>query len=80
MVFTKNIIKNKYLRIGLLNARSLNTGQDELLVTIRNHTPDLVAINETWLKDGEDELAPIIPNYKFVHRARQQKMGGGNQR
>lgn len=67
----------KLLKLGLLNARSLNTGKDELLITILNYAPDILAINETWLKTGEEELAPVIPNYRFVHRARKCKRGGG---
>lgn len=67
----------KCLRIGLLNARSLNTGTDELFVTFSKQKPDILAINETWIKEGEENLAPIIPNYKFTHRARKNKRRGG---
>jgi hypothetical protein len=69
--------KNHALRLGLLNARSLNTGSDELLVMVQNNSPDILAINETWLKTGEECLAPVIPDYKFLYRARQGKRGGG---
>lgn len=67
----------KRLRFGLLNARSLNTGKDELYVSILNNAPDILALNETWLKSGEEELAPPFPHYKFLHRARRGKRGGG---
>lgn len=70
-------LKKKYLRLGLLNARSLNTGKDELHVTILKHTPDILAINETWLKEGEESLAPKFSNYRFIHKARKTKKGGG---
>lgn len=70
-------IRNKSLRLGLINARSLMTGRDELMVTVMTHTPDILAINETWLKPGEDQLAPELTSYKFIHRARQGKRGGG---
>ncbi|XP_045541842.1 uncharacterized protein LOC106718371 [Papilio machaon] len=65
------------LRLGLLNIRSINTGQDELTATLLNYSPDIVALNETWLKSGEEAAVPSIPNYKFLHRARQGKKGGG---
>lgn len=60
--------KNKSLTLGLLNVGSLNTGQDELIVTI---------LNESWIKPGEELLAPDLPNYKFVHKGRYGKKGGG---
>ncbi|CAH2100185.1 unnamed protein product [Euphydryas editha] len=69
--------ERKNLRFGLLNARSLNTGKDELLVSVLKYAPDILAINETWIKTGEEVLAPAIPNYRFLHRARQDKRGGG---
>lgn len=69
--------KRRCLKIGLLNARSLNTGQDELFATFENYRPDILAINETWLPDGQENLAPAIPNYIFLHKARKNKKGGG---
>ena len=66
-----------FMRLGLLNARSLNTGSDELFVTVQKNIPDILAINETWLKAGEESLAPVLPGYKFLHKARQGKKGGG---
>ncbi|XP_013174571.1 PREDICTED: RNA-directed DNA polymerase from mobile element jockey-like, partial [Papilio xuthus] len=56
---------------------SINTGQDELTATLLNYSPDIVALNETWLKPGEEAAAPAIPSYKFLHKARQGKKGGG---
>ncbi|KAG6452055.1 hypothetical protein O3G_MSEX007448 [Manduca sexta] len=70
-------LNKKRLRLGLLNARSLNTGEDELVISVQKHKPDILAINETWLKIGEDLLAPAIPNYNFIHKPRQGKRGGG---
>lgn len=69
--------KKTCLRLGLLNIRSINTGQDELSATLLNYSPDIVALNETWLKPGEEDAAPVIPSYKFLHKARQGKKGGG---
>lgn len=67
----------KYLRLGLLNARSLNTGQDELLAMVSRYGLDILAINETWIRDGEEALVPSIPHYRFIHKARKGKRGGG---
>lgn len=69
--------KKKCLKLGLLNARSLNTGKDEFIVTMLKYKPDIIAINETWLREGEESLAPEVPGYKFVHRARKGRRGGG---
>lgn len=69
--------KEKRLRLGQLNVRSLNTGQDEFIVTVLKYKIDILAINESWIKDGEEVLAPSIPQYRFVHKARIGKRGGG---
>ncbi|KAJ2952603.1 hypothetical protein O0L34_g6926 [Tuta absoluta] len=71
-----NSNKKKCLRLGLLNARSLNTGKDELTVTVLKYKPDLLALNETWLNLGEETLAPELPGYKLVLRLRQGRGGG----
>lgn len=47
----KNIVE--CLRLGLINVRSLNTGRDELELLILTHKPDVLALNETWLKDDQ---------------------------
>ncbi|VVC97689.1 unnamed protein product [Leptidea sinapis] len=67
----------KCLKIGLLNARSLNTGSDELFISFSNYQPDILAINETWLKEDEASIAPSVPNYRFVHKARSGGRRGG---
>lgn len=67
----------KSLRFGLLNARSLNTGNDELMVTMNIYTPEILALNETWLKSVDDNSAPVIAGYKFVHKPRRNRRGGG---
>lgn len=69
--------REKRLKLGLLNARSLNTGQDEFTAMILKYKLDILAINESWIRDGEEALAPVIPNYRFVHKARKGKRGGG---
>ncbi|CAG9137811.1 unnamed protein product [Plutella xylostella] len=58
--------------------RSINTGQDELLVSIDRHKPDILALNETWLKEGQDLCAPKVPGYvlKLSPRPGGRKGGG----
>lgn len=65
------------LRLGLLNIRSLNTGQDELSASIFMHKPDILALNETWLKEGQEIIAPVIHDYKYIQRGRKGRRRGG---
>lgn len=65
------------MSLGLLNVRSLNTGQDELLISIEKYKPDILALNETWLKQGEEKCAPKVSNYIFKHRPRTGEGRGG---
>ncbi|GFG33530.1 hypothetical protein Cfor_11378, partial [Coptotermes formosanus] len=65
------------LTLGLLNVRSLNTGRDELICSMDKHKPDILALNETWLKQEEDRFAPVIPGYSLKHIPRQNGARGG---
>lgn len=68
----------KYLKLGLLNVRSLNTGRAELLESMQKYEPDILALNETWLRCGENTDAFHIPGYTFKHVPRTTgKRGGG---
>ena len=58
---------------GILSKQSLLT--DLLERSVRNRTPDIVLISETWLTPTSPEL--VIPGYDFVHKCRQDKKGGG---
>lgn len=71
---------NKPLKIGLFNAGSLGTNHDNLVATIRRHCVDVLAINETWLRVGEEGRAPSVAGYYLRHRPRAQEVrsrGGG---
>ncbi|XP_037299945.1 uncharacterized protein LOC115455175 [Manduca sexta] len=57
--------------------RSLNTGRDELLASVERHNPDLLALNETWIKSGEEKFALKIPGYIMKHKPRPFDMRGG---
>lgn len=72
--------RNKYLKVGLFNAGSLGTKHDEFQAALLNESPDIFAINETWLKAGEDARAPSVPGYRLRHLPRPRglrKKGGG---
>lgn len=73
-----NKCNGKRLIIGLLNVRSLNTEKDELIVTMEKYNPDILALNETWLKEGQEICAPKIPGYtlKLLPRPRDKRGGG----
>uniref|UniRef100_A0A2A4IWQ4 Reverse transcriptase domain-containing protein n=1 Tax=Heliothis virescens TaxID=7102 RepID=A0A2A4IWQ4_HELVI len=67
----------KYIKFGLFNAGSLATNQDEFLIAMGNHSVDIMAINETWLRSGEEDRAPSISGYKFRHIPRPVSTRGG---
>ena len=58
---------------GILSKRSLLI--DLLESSVKNRSPDVVLISETWLTPNSPEL--VIPGYDFVHKCRQDKKGGG---
>ena len=69
-----------YFKVGLFNAGSLGTKHDELQVAVERNLPDVLAINETWLREGEEGRAPILPGYRLRHLPRpagRRLRGGG---
>ncbi|CAG9137995.1 unnamed protein product [Plutella xylostella] len=54
-------------------------GHDELIATVLRYDVDIMAINETWLREGETDRAPVIPGYKLRHTPRPpgKRMRGG---
>lgn len=63
-------LKTKNLKLGLLNARSWNTGRDELLASMGKHEPDILALNETWIREGNEHSAPLVPGYTLKLKPR----------
>lgn len=51
------------------------------MVAVEELCPDILAINETWVRAGQEEKAPTIPGYRFVHLPRNRSIkegrGGG---
>lgn len=78
--FVKGAVKKRGLKFGLLNAGSLGTRHDELIAAMERHDVDVMAINETWLRQGEEGRAPAVPNYRLRHVPRPASVrsrGGG---
>ncbi|KOB76082.1 Poly U binding factor 68kD, partial [Operophtera brumata] len=69
------------LKVGFFNAGSLNTGHDEFIVAMDHTSPDLLAINESWLRPGQGDCAPKLPGYRLYLSPRpdhiRQGRGGG---
>ncbi|KAJ8704223.1 hypothetical protein PYW08_012947 [Mythimna loreyi] len=42
-----------------------------------NHAVDIMAINETWLRKGEEDRAPSVPGYRLKHLPRPVSVRGG---
>lgn len=73
-------IINNNISIGLLNPGSLGTRHDEFLLAMEQHSVDVMAINETWLRAGEEARAPSPPGYRLRHAPRPagvRARGGG---
>lgn len=74
------INNKKNLSLGLLNPGSLGTGHDEFYAAVEKHGVDILAINETWLRSGEEARAPAPPGYRLRHVPRPEGVrsrGGG---
>lgn len=71
---------NQHLKLGLFNAGSLGSNQDCFVVAILRNDIDVLAINETWLRAGEEARAPVLPGYTLRHIPRPREIrsrGGG---
>lgn len=71
------MVQSKLLKVSLFNAGSLGTKHDEIITAIERESADIVAINETWLRDRQDERAPIVPGYRLRHTPRPVATRGG---
>ena len=71
---------DKKLKLGLFNAGSLGTRHDEFLVAMARFDFTVMAVNETWLREGEEGRAPAVPGYRLRHIPRPASIrtrGGG---
>lgn len=69
--------KTKNLKVGFFNAGSLGSRHDEFLVAMETLEVDIMAINETWLRQGEEGRAPTVPGYRLRHVPRPAGVRGG---
>jgi hypothetical protein len=78
--FVFQFINKNLFTLGLLNKGSLGTKHDEFVVALENRSVDIMAINETWLKENEEKRAPMPPGYRLRHIPRpkdSKKLCGG---
>lgn len=68
---------DKFLKLALYNAGSLNTGHDDFLAAMNHFNADIVAINETWLPSGQEACAPAAPGYRLRMLPRPPHMRNG---
>ena len=58
---------------GILSKRSMLL--DLIDTSVKDRVPDIIIVNETWLTPTSPSLN--VPGYKFVHKCRDHKKGGG---
>ena len=69
---------HRHISIAHLNTQSLVSTFDIFHLMLENHKFDIVALNETWLKDNKHQYKYVqIPGYNTVLRNRENKKGGG---
>lgn len=78
--FVLQFINNKNLTLGFLNPGSLGTRHNEFLAALMRHDVDIMAINETWLRAGEEKRAPAPPGYRLRHVPRDAAAAGARSR
>ncbi|CAG4908734.1 unnamed protein product [Colias eurytheme] len=67
-------------KVGFINPGSLGTHHDEFVVALDRLRVDILAVNETWLREGEEGRAPLVPGYRLRHIPRSRSIrnrGGG---
>lgn len=78
--FVFQFINKKLFTLGFLNKGSLGTKHDEFLAALESRSVDIMAINETWLKENEEKRAPLPSGYRLRHIPRpkdSKKLCGG---
>lgn len=70
-------MKNIFFKVGLLNVGSLGTNHDDFIDLMERQPVDILAVNETWLRQGEEGRAPVLPGYNLRHVPRPLQVRGG---
>lgn len=65
--------KNNRLKLIQWNIRSIKSNRDNLITLTRNENPDIVCLNETWLKSNENFN---LNAYNIVRQDREDGYGG----
>ena len=66
------------LRVMHLNTQSMVSTFNEFLLTVTNHTLDIITLSETWLKDNPLLMEYVaIPGFNTEFRSRDTIRGGG---
>ena len=66
------------LRVMHLNTQSMVSTFNEFLLTVTNHTLDIITLSETWLKDNPLLMEYVaIPGFNTEFRSRDTMRGGG---
>lgn len=71
------MISDKFLNVSFYNAGSLGTHHDDFITLFNGNTIDILAINETWLRPGEEGRAPVVPGYRLRHIPRSSNVRSG---
>ena len=68
-----------FTKLCVLNTRSIRNKVTDFVDFVTEKDVDIVAISETWLKDGDDVIIRSITptGYQFVQQPREGKTGGG---
>lgn len=66
-------VKKHKLKIVQWNIRSVNSNRANLMCIVRKHDPDVILLNETWLKTNQNFF---IKSYNIIRQDRQDGYGG----
>lgn len=56
-----------FFRVSFHNVGSLGTNHDDFISLFTDKKIDIMAVNETWLRPGEEGRAPLVPGYRLRH-------------
>lgn len=56
-----------FFSVGLFKSGSMGTNHDDFVPMVERYRFDILAINVTWLRHGEEGRAPTVPGYRLRH-------------
>ncbi|GBP51488.1 hypothetical protein EVAR_44463_1 [Eumeta japonica] len=54
-----------YLKFGFYNPGSLAKNHNEFILTVTQHSLDILAINASWLQPNKERRAPSLPGFSL---------------